>query len=282
MTPVGPAARGPFAGARVLSLESRHEREMAKLIEKQGGVAQRAPSMREVPLSDQREALEFAERLLAGECDVLVLLTGVGLRSLLDAMTLRHPKDELVAALKKLALPCRGPKPVKVLKELGLSPTLVAPEPNTSRQLLDVIEAELPVAGKNVFVQEYGAATPTLLDGLTALGANVRRVGVYRWQLPEDLAPLERAVDSLCAGEVDVSLFTSAQQVVHLLRVAERSGRTAETRAALSRTFVGSIGPVTSDALRETGISVDTEPEHPKMGQLVSHVARIWATRRRS
>jgi uroporphyrinogen-III synthase len=252
---------------------------MAKLIEKQGGVAQRAPSMREVPLSDQREALEFAERLLAGHCHVLVLLTGVGLRSLMDAMQLRHSKDDLVRALSDVALPCRGPKPVKVLKELGLKPTLVAPEPNTSRQLLDVIEADLPVSGKNVCVQEYGAATPMLLDGLTAMGAHVSRVGVYRWQLPEDVEPLKRAVSSLCAGEVDVTLFTSAQQVLHLLQVAEESGQVSQTLDALCRTLVGSIGPVTSDALREAGVSVDTEPEHPKMGQLVSHVARFWAQR---
>jgi uroporphyrinogen-III synthase len=159
---------------------------------------------------------------------------------------------------------------------------VVAPEPNTSRELLDSIKADLKVAGRSVFVQEYGAPTPMLLDGLTALGARVGRVGVYRWQLPADLGPLEHAIAQLCDGKIDVALFTSARQIVHLLQVAEQCGRAEETRSALDRIVVGSIGPVTTEALLAADVSVDTEPDHPKMGQLVSHVARFWQQRAQS
>ena len=71
-----------FAGLRVLSLESRRAPEMAKLIATYDGVAQVAPSMREIPIESNTEAQEFVRALLAGRFDLLILLTGVGTRAL--------------------------------------------------------------------------------------------------------------------------------------------------------------------------------------------------------
>ena len=67
-------------GLRVVSFESRRSAEMAELIRNYGGEPIPAPAMREVPLTDQREAFAFGETLLAGDWDVLILLTGVGTR----------------------------------------------------------------------------------------------------------------------------------------------------------------------------------------------------------
>ena len=71
-----------LSGLRVCSLESRKGSEMRSLVERQGGIATIAPSMQEIPLDDNPAAFAFAERLFAGEIDVLILLTGVGTRAL--------------------------------------------------------------------------------------------------------------------------------------------------------------------------------------------------------
>src|SRR6266849_4954059 len=144
-----------LSGLRVVSFESRRSAEMAELIRNYGGEPIQAPSMREVPLTDQREALAFGETLLAGDWDVLMLLTGVGTRMLLAALATRWPKDEVLKALGRLTLVCRGPKPIAALKEVGLAPALAVPEPNTWRDLLSALDLKLPVAGKRVAVQEY-------------------------------------------------------------------------------------------------------------------------------
>jgi uroporphyrinogen-III synthase len=266
----------PLSGARVVSFESRHDSEMARLVEKLGGSPLSAPTLREVPLSDQSAAQQFADVLLSGACDVLVLMTGVGTQTLLEAMCLVQPREALLAALTKTDLVCRGPKPVKVLRGLGLTPKLVAPEPNTSTELLAEIEKGLNVAGRNVYVQEYGAPSPELNGGLERLGARVHRVPVYAWQLPADLEPLRTAISELAAGQVQVALFTSARQVEHLLQIAEQMGKKQAMLQSFERVVVASVGPVTTEALRAHGLRVDTEPEHPKMGQLVTHVAREW------
>ena len=259
---------------RVVAFESRRAGEMAALVRKQGGEPFVAPAMREVALAEQDEARAFARALAAGEVEVVILLTGVGTRALVDAMAPELPHDQLVALLAATALVARGPKPVAALRDLGLAPTLVVPEPNTWRELLAALDARLPVAGRRVAVQEYGAANPELITGLESRGAAVRRVPVYRWALPEDLAPLRTAIAGLAHRDFDVALFTSATQVSHLIQVASDAGTQPAMAAGLASAVVGSIGPICSAALRDAGLSVDLEPTHPKMGPLVVETLR--------
>jgi uroporphyrinogen-III synthase len=263
---------------RVVSLESRQASELARLLERHGCVAIGAPSMREVPLDDERDALAFGDRLLAGEVDVLVLLTGVGARGLVDALATRWPRARVLDALGRVVLVCRGSKPVAVLKQLGLRASCVAAEPNTWREVLAALDAradQLAVRGKRVFVQEYGRPSPELVAELRARGADVQCVAVYGWALPEDLAPLRRAIDLLCAGGADVLMVTSGRQIEHLLEVAQQMDRRdALLQALRERVVLASIGPMATEVLREHGLSADLEPEHPKMGQLVIAVAQ--------
>jgi uroporphyrinogen-III synthase len=266
-----------FAGLRVLSLESRRAAEMAKLIETYGGAAMVAPSMREVPLESNQEARAFTRELLADGFDMIILLTGVGTRALARVAETVCTREEFVAALQRVPLVARGPKPVAALKEFGLAATLAAPEPNTWRELLAALDERRdtpPLQGKRVAVQEYGASNPELLAGLAERGARVTQVPVYQWALPEDTGPLRNAVAALARNDVDVVLFTTSIQVIHLLKIAAEMNVHDAVRQAFARILVGSIGPVTSEELRFHGISVDFEPSHPKMGFLVNEVAQ--------
>ncbi|MEK7765188.1 MAG: uroporphyrinogen-III synthase, partial [bacterium] len=260
---------GGLAGLKVVSFESRMTTEMANLIRGQGGQPLIVPSVREVPPASNAEALAFGEGLLAGKVDVLILLTGGGTRALVALLETRHPRERIVAALGRVTLVCRGPKIVHALAQLGLKPAVVAPEPNTWRDMLGSLDDRGPVRGKQVAVQEYGTANEALYDGLAERGALVTRVPVYRWALPEDPAVLRAAVRDVAEGRDDVVLFTSAVQVEHVMKVAQQERRGRALRLALARIVVGSVGPTTSEALREFGLAVDVEPEHPSMGHLV-------------
>ncbi len=254
-----------FGGRRVLALESRRSAEMAELIRRRGGDPFVAPSMREVPLQPDELAARFAERLYAGEFDMMVLLTGVGTRQLNRLLGPRCGE-----ALRKLTVVARGPKPLAALREMGLTAAVVAPEPNTWRELLQAIEGRTE---KRIAVQEYGRSNPELLAGLGARGAEVTAVRVYQWDLPEDPTPLYEAARRLTAGEFDMVLFTTAIQVSHLARAAREQGIEEAAMEALRRCFVGSIGPTTTEALEEFGVTPAFEPSHPKMGVLVVEAA---------
>ena len=263
-----------FGGLRVVAFESRMAAETARMIERLGGRAIIAPAMREVPLEDNHAALDFARGLLAGHFEVVIFLTGVGVRALMQVIETRHAREAILAALAKTTIVVRGPKPTKVVRELGLEPGIIAREPSTWRELLDDLSKQIRLDGKNLAVQEYGVSNRDLIAGLEARGARVTIVPVYRWTLPLDRAPMRAALSALASREADVALFTSASQVVNIMQMAEADGIGAEVRAGFAAMAVGSIGPVCSAELASNGIRPDFEPEHSKLGHLIKEAAQ--------
>ncbi len=267
----------PFDGASVAIFEARMAGSLAEMVARQGGVPLSAPALREVPLADDSEARSFVDGLLAGRFDVVIFETGVGVRYLVESQKERIPHQVWPQALAKVKVVARGPKPASALRSLAVSIDFLVPEPNTWRETLALIDDRLPVAGLRVAVQEYGQPVPELTSGLEERGALVTRVPIYRWALPEDLAPLVSALTAIAEREVDIALFTAAQQVDHVIQIAASNGLEDRLRAAFAdRVVVGSIGPTTSAALRSRGLAVDIEPAHPKSGHLVAAVAAGW------
>ena len=266
-------SQASLKGLRVVSFESRRAREIGELIQRYGGNPIIAPSMREIPLSQNSAALDFVRQLEAGKFDVVILLTGVGTRTLVEAVATHYSREQLAAALRRATLVARGPKPVAALKELGLQPTIAVPEPNTWREILSELDRKTDITGRRIAVQEYGITNKELIAGLKARGADVLRVPVYRWALPEDIAPLRSAIRQILAGQVDIALFTNATQVDHLFTIATEDRLDQRLRQAFGWVLIASIGPICSEALEHFGLNADLEPEHPKMGHLISAVA---------
>jgi uroporphyrinogen-III synthase len=272
------ASKG-FGGARVVTFESRRAAEMASLVERHGGAPVTAPALREVSIGQNETALSFARTLRQRAFDVVVLMTGTGTRALADEVAPEMDREAFARSLTPSGEPptprlvVRGPKPAGALRELGIRDFITVPEPNTWREVFAALEAQGPLAGAKVAVQEHGAPSVELYEALAGAGAVVTPVPVYKWALPEDTAPLRRALGELARGEAKVALFTSRTQVEHAFVVAAEEGLAEALRESLRRGLVGSIGPVCSEALRAEGLPPDVEPEHPKMGHLVKEAA---------
>jgi uroporphyrinogen-III synthase len=258
---------------RVLALESRRAVEIETLIRTRGGTAFVAPSMREIPLQNNFPAFTFMDRLLAGDFDMVIFLTGVGAKLLAQAIETRHPPGAFQEALRDVAVVVRGPKPSGVMREWKVPVAVLVPEPNTWREVLAATEDR---PERRIAIQEFGRTSEELLIGLRDRGADVTTVPVYQWELPEDTAPLRDAVHRLARGEFDVVLFTTSVQLTHLLQIAGEEG--IDVAAALRKTVIASIGPTTSEALRECRLEPDFEPSHPKMGILVTEALQQAAS----
>ncbi|HET9804100.1 MAG TPA: uroporphyrinogen-III synthase [Candidatus Acidoferrum sp.] len=265
-----------FNDLRVLALESRHAKEISKLIASYGGVPTVAPAVREVSV-DSREALEFAEALINGKFDMVIFLTGAGTRALVSAAEAKFARDQLTEALERVVVVARGAKPVSALREFGIRPSVIAPEPNTWREVLRALDDEIatthPIKGLQIAIQEYGVPAPELLAGLRERGANVTTVPVYQWSLPEDVEPLRDAAKSIADGVLDVVLLTSAIQITHLFQIASELKLEEAVRHGLERMVIASIGPSTSERIRSLGLQPDMEASHPRMGFLVKEAA---------
>ena len=254
----------------MLSFESRRAVETAELIRRNEGEPIVAPALREVPLDRNEEAFRFAERLIAGDFDMVILLTGVGTRQLIKALSSRYPVERITEALSRVTLVARGPKPSAALRELGLCADIIAPEPNTWRELMSKIEGR---PERRIAIQEYGRPNEDLSKALQEMGAEVTRVLVYTYDLPEDLEPLRGAVTRLAQQDIEVTLFTTAQQAVHLMQIAREMNFEEAVMKGLRRSVIASIGPTTTEMLAEYGLTPDVTPEHPKLGILVKEAA---------
>jgi uroporphyrinogen-III synthase len=265
-----------FQGRRVLALESRRAAEIATLIRNLDGDPRVAPALREVPIQSNPEALAFAAALQRDAFDIVVLLTGVGVRALLKVVEQALPRDAFIAALTRTKIAARGPKPLAVLRELAVPVWVVAPEPNTWRELLAAMDAQaatVPLRGARVAVQEYGVSNAELLTGLRDRGADVTPVPVYEWSLPDDVGPLQDAVHAIVRRELDVVILTSGVQLAHLWQIATQMGAEEDLRRGLASMVIASIGPTCSEEIHRRGLRPDLEASHPKMGLLVREAA---------
>src|SRR5262245_46480443 len=112
-------ASGALAGIRVVAFESRRAEEIATLLTRHGADVTSAPALREMRLPESPEALELVARLDRDEVGAVVLLTGVGTRALAAVVGEAGPR--LLAALGRVPVVARGPKPLAALRELGVT-----------------------------------------------------------------------------------------------------------------------------------------------------------------
>jgi uroporphyrinogen-III synthase len=273
-----PATSAPV----VCSFESRRADEMYSLIVRHGGRPLTAPSMREIPIEDNPVAIQFVRDVIAAKFPFVILLTGVGTEALFEVARSQNLYEPLIEAMRQLSLIIRGPKPAAVLNKVGLKYAVRAPEPNTWRELVIAIdESGIEIRGQAVAVQEYGLPNARLYAELQTRGAIVTPVPVYKWALPEDIAPLETALRETAVGNVDILLFTSANQLSNVLAIADKIGHLDGIRAAIvQRTLVASIGPTCSEALADNGFPVQFEASPPKMGPLVRGAIEAWRSRK--
>ena len=192
---------------------------------------------------------------------ISIFQTGVGTRALFQTTDALELTERLLELLSATVVVVRGPKPTGVLRSRNVRIDLAARDPFTTHEVLELL-ADRPLDDARVIVQRYGAANLELEQALLMRGASIVDIPTYRWALPDDVAPIVALIDALVQRRIDAVAFTNAAQVHNLFEVA-RAG-SWRRRAALRRslqTLVASVGPVTSDALREFGISRDDRSE---------------------
>ena len=262
----------------VAYVEARMLSQMGALIERHGGVPLAAPVLQEIYDADAPEVAALIDDLGAGRVDIAILQTGVGVRALFEAAEARGQGPQLRAALDRMTVIARSPKPAAVLRRQQVRIDLMPPEPFTSEDLIACL-GELPLAGRTVAVQAYGGPNNLLTRTLRERGAAVSETALYRWGLPEDTGPVLGLLERLERGEVAAVAFTSRPQVANLLQIAAAAaGREAALRHHLnsSAVTVASVGPVCTRQLQASGLKVDVEPPHPHMGSLIVALAEHY------
>ena len=249
----------PLAGRRILVPESRELDLFVRMLEERGAEAVRCPLVTIRDVEDPAQVEAWLQRLAAGAFDDLILLTGEGLRRLLAAAQRAGIEEKAVAALKQLRTITRGPKPARVLRELGLAAGLAAETP-TTEGVIATLKRE-PLAGRTVGVQLYpGNPNSLLLGFLQAAGAKPDPVVPYRYASDAETQLVEGVIRAMGAGKFDAIAFTSTPQIERLEEVAQQRGLEAELRQGLARIRIAAVGPVIASALKKRGFAVEATP----------------------
>jgi uroporphyrinogen-III synthase len=267
---------GKLEGKTILVPERRELDLFAGMLEAQGARAIRCPLVTILDAEDSAPVEAWLKRLVRGEFDDLILLTGEGLRRLLAVGEHLGMRDDIAAAIGRLRTIVRGPKPVRALREIGLQPGLIAASP-TSAGIVDTLSAH-DLRGRKIGLQLYpGEADPGLLSFLDASGAVVFPVTPYRYASDSDTGAVADAIRKMASGGIDVIAFTSSAQIRRLLAVAAEAGLEQELAEGWKRTRVASIGPVVGDTLKAIGVEAAAQPASGfHMKPLAAEIVRLF------
>lgn len=264
MTELGPV----LAGCRILVTAQRRADELGGAVVRRGATVTVAPALGVVPHVDEAGLLEATRKIIVDPVDVLVVTTGIGFRGWLDTAEAAGLGDDLCTALASVRLIARGPKARGALQAAGLRADWVA-ESETSAEIATFLLSE-GVDNQRIAVQRHGAGDDGLHDRLSAGGASVTELEVYRWGPPPDPALLSETTAELADGGFDAVLFTSAPGAAAWLRELAHLGRTDDARAlsVAGKLLVAAVGPITAEPLQFAGFEVSV-PERWRMGALV-------------
>jgi uroporphyrinogen III methyltransferase/synthase len=260
VTVIGPAAarreriawleHRPLHGKRVVVTRARAQAsELARRLASLGAEPVELPAIRIEPRIDSKEVRQAIESL---HSYALVCLTSPnGVRLLFEAMA-EQGRD--ARALANATVAAIGPGTAAALAERGVIPDVV-PERFVAEALVEAL-AKLDLNGKPALLARAAEARDVLPDALRDRGAEVDVVTLYETtaEKPEPEA-LERV------AEADYVTFTSSSTVRNFVQ-AVGDGIPRDAR-------VVTIGPVTSDAAREAGLSINVEAERHDIDGLV-------------
>lgn len=239
------------------------------------------PMMATVLVATDGPLRAVTDDVIARPPDILIANTGIGIRTWIAAAREWGLEPDLLAVLGQARIAARGPKVTGALRSAGLEPWWRAP----TEQLADIRDhlVAIGVGGRRIAVQRHGEDAP-LSDALSAAGAEVVEIPVYRWEIPAESGPALALIEAVAQRSVDALTFTSGPAARNMMEMARRIGLADEVLAAVNgpeepTVLAACVGPVCAGVARDEGLANVVVPEHWRLGSLVRLVAEELSRR---
>ncbi|MDC1436387.1 uroporphyrinogen-III synthase [Gammaproteobacteria bacterium] len=240
--------------------ENRQLSLLSNMLSKRGAEVISVPMVSIHDAPNSKPILDWLEAFINEPPDILILLTGEGLRRLISLAEKNALKTAFIDALATVDTLCRGPKPNQALREIGLDRKFDAETPTTEGVIARLDKLE--ILGKGIAVQLYGEEPNVkLISYLEKRGAKLSSVAPYVYANKLDDEKIIELIRAMRKGHVDVIAFTSQPQITRLFKVAKQYQLEAELRAGLDLCNVAAVGPLVKDVLNNKGITVEIMPE---------------------
>ncbi|MGH2638140.1 MAG: uroporphyrinogen-III synthase [Rhabdochlamydiaceae bacterium] len=301
--------RRPLQGLTVAITSSRRATELGHLIEAFGGKAYLAPTVGiQVSAKDTANQVRRFLELTSEDTgvDIAIFMTGPGTESIISASKELGLEVKLLKSLRSTPLVvARSAKPRSVLAKYHIQENVKLPKVATFEGILELLRDSISLMGKRIVLFWHGDRSEVLSEALRNLGANIFEFSTYSYsnELSEDGANLlksagfesavlpqrqkvEKLIEDIIAGKIDVITFTSPPSVKNLFETAKIASREEKLRRELDlHVLVASIGPSTSETLIQYGVRPDVVPEIYKMGKMVESLAEYlkgWSAKKKA
>ena len=253
---------GPLAGKRIVVTRAHKQAEgLSSLLRGYGAEVIEAPVIEICP-PDSFDALDEALRnILQYDWLVLTSVNGVeALFSRLEAVGLS------IDSLQHLKIAAIGPATEERIQDHGLVVDIVPPR-YVAEEVVRALRKQ--IKGERVLLVRAKVARDVIPEQLRHAGAQVEVIEAYQTVIPEGAK--ERLQQIFSNGEpLDAITFTSSSTVKNFLTLVVGT----DIPARLSKILFASIGPVTSETLREYSLPVHVEADEFTMGGLAQALVR--------
>lgn len=250
----------PLAGRRVLVTRAAQQAgKLSEGLRAQGAepvevpVLEIRPPQSFVPLDDALGHLDRYDWLILTSANALQAVSSRGARFGVNPANAEGLK---VAAVGKAT--------AEAARHFGFRVEMV-PQSYVAESLVEELREH--AAGKKILIARAAVARDVIPDALRAAGAEVDVVDAYRNVLPDSAPALLR--QALAAG-LDAATFTSSSSATHLAEAARAAG----VAWPFAQVPAVSIGPITSQTLRDLGWPPAAEAEPYDIPGLIAAVER--------
>ena len=250
----------PLAGKRIVVTRARHQAgQLSAELAKLGAEGIEIPAIEIVPPisfgrldSALRNLRQYHWLMVTSANTVRIIRERCGALKLASA-EFAHLKIAAVGAVT-----------ARSLEEAGL-PVTITPKEYVAESLIDALGNE--TRNLRVLIVRAAVARDVIPDALRERGARVEVVEAYRTVVPQD--SVARIVDLFAGAVPDAATFTSSSTVTNFFHLLREAGleRPAGMRAI-------SIGPITSQTLREHGWGPAAEADPHDVAGLVAATVR--------
>jgi len=257
---------GPLAGRRIVITRPHKQAEgLSSMLQQFGAEVVEAPVI-EIRPPDSFQALDTALNNIL-QYDWLILTSVNGVEALFSRL---EPLGLSIDSLQHLKIAAIGPVTEQHIQDHGLVVDVVPP-----RYVAEEVVRALRklVRNEKVLLVRAKVARDVIPEELGHAGAEIEVIDAYQTVLPEGARARMESV--FREGKTpDAITFTSSSTVKNFLNVITGT----EVPAKLAKVKFASIGPVTSDTLREYGLPVHAEADEYTMEGLAQALVRLFGS----
>lgn len=278
-------------GITVAVTSSRRASELASIVRKFGGIPYVAPTIGIKNINPlNSECNRFIETICKERVHFFIFMTGVGVFNLFQNLQKLDKSDTAIEKLQDTIVIARSNKPRMELRKFGIK-THFVPNMNTLDGIWNLLK-RFDVKNKNIGILWHGDSSGSFKKRLQSLGANVFDFSSYSYSTKLErtnaivlkkmgydyVAPneekIERLIEDIMKGIVDVITFTSPPAVKEFFEFAKRNNKIKVLKDRLnSNVLVVSVGPSTSKMLSDFHVLVDVVPATYRMGPMIKELA---------